>query len=482
MDNTFEDAVQCLVKLQNDHLATERILQAENERLKQRIHDLERKLNYSNAAASAITNNERPSKMLKALSASLHPISAVQRLVATASPRPPYIPEDDLDDDDEDDDDDASEILTDSNPVRDGKARFRLIAHSGDEREQICPKSKEITIPVLVKSYVEFAWRENPQRALLMVRPGDDISLKAFNDIAQYLWARNVKLLVETGSEVHLPASRSEKYELAHAKHEDLHRFPIDFIITLGGDGTFIRAAYAFPRACPPILAFAFGSLGFLTPFPASSINESLNFVMEGGFGLRLRARLEVELRRKDNPEVEVFQVLNECVVDRGATSSLVRLILYSSRDGTQPVTIVQGDGLIVATPTGSTAYSLSAGGSMVHPSVPAILVTPICPHSLSFRPILVPDSATLRVQVAPDARNSAWLSIDGRKSIELRKEDEFIVRFSSYPVPAVMARRTNQGDSDGWLSSLRSALNWNVIQIQKPLNIPKLPVVNGNT
>jgi len=197
-----------------------------------------------------------------------------------------------------------------------------------------------------------------------------------------------------------------------------------------------------------------------------------LNFVLEGGFGLRLRARLEVELRRSVDEVPKIYQVLNECVVDRGTTSSLVRLVLFNSRDGDQPVTIVQGDGLIVATPTGSTAYSLSAGGSMVHPSVPAILVTPICPHSLSFRPILVPDSATLRVQVAPDARNSAWLSIDGRKSLELKQGDEFVVRFSSYPVPAVMARRMGQGDTDGWLSSLRTALNWNVTQAQKPLGV----------
>ena len=118
----------------------------------------------------------------------------------------------------------------------------------------------------------------------------------------------------------------------------------------------------------------------------------------------------------------------------------------------------------------------------MVHPSVPAILVTPICPHSLSFRPILVPDSATLRLQVAEEARNSAWLSIDGRKSIELKPLDEFVVRFSSYPVPAVMPRRNENGDSDGWLASLRTALNWNVIQTQKPLNISaaKAPLMEG--
>jgi len=472
MDGGFDEAVQCIKKIQTDSAATIRVLQVENEKLRERIAELERK----NGPESG--SGERPSKILRThISNSLHPISAVQRLVQTASPRPPAN-QDDEDEDYEEDDDGVSDDHSDTilHDIRDGKARFRLIAHSGDEREQICPKSKEITIPVLVKSYVELAWRDRPTRVLILLRPGDEVSLKAFRDIAFLLWKRGVKILVESGSESQLPSARPPEYELSHAAHEDLHRHPVDFVVTLGGDGTFIRAAHAFPRACPPILAFAFGSLGFLTPFPASSIYESINFVMDGGFGLRLRARLEVELHRKDH-EVEIFQVLNECVVDRGTTSSLVRLILYSSRDGVHPVTIVQGDGLILATPTGSTAYSLSAGGSMVHPSVPAILVTPICPHSLSFRPILVPDSATLRVQVAPDARNSAWLSIDGRRSIELKQEDEFIVRFSSYPVPAVMARRTANGDTDGWLSSLKTALHWNVIQVQKPLTIkPPFP------
>jgi NAD+ kinase len=149
--------------------------------------------------------------------------------------------------------------------------------------------------------------------------------------------------------------------------------------------------------------------------------------------------------------------------------ASQVQLVLFSSQSGTLPVTTVQGDGLILASPTGSTAYSLSAGGSMVHPNVQAILVTPICPHSLSFRPILVPDSASLKVQVAPDARNSAWISFDGRKSVEMRPGDWVVCRYSAFPVPAVMPRRTRTGDEDGWLQSLKTALHWNLIQVQKP-------------
>lgn len=348
------------------------------------------------------------------------------------------------------------------------KAEFKLIAHSGQDREEICPQSRDITLPVLVKSYVEFVWNSKPKCALVMLRPGDALSLVALKQVAQYLLKRGIRLIVEPG--VPELAGVEPTAMLARVCHGELHHQPIDFIVTLGGDGTFIHAADAFPKACPPILAFAFGSLGFLTPFPSSTMIDSLDYVMDEVVGLRLRARLEVEVTRQGFP-TQVYQVLNECVIDRGISSSLVRLMLYSNRDGRQPVTIVQGDGLILASPTGSTAYSLSAGGSMVHPSVPAILVTPICPHSLSFRPILVPDSATLRVQVALDARNSAYLSLDGKPGMEMKQGDEFTIRYSSFPVPAIMSRRTSQGDSDGWLSSLRTALNWNAMQVtQKPL------------
>lgn len=359
----------------------------------------------------------------------------------------------------------SQQVEDDATPNNSKKAAFKLIAHSGDDREEICPKSRDITLPVLVKSYVEFVWKTAPQCALVMLRPGDSNSFEAFKEVCMFLFARNIRVLVEPSVDVDAADERIQKVD-----HDALQHCEIDFIVTLGGDGTFIHAAEAFPRACPPILAFAFGSLGFLTPFPAITMLDSLRYVMEEEVGLRLRARLEVEVKRAGHIPF-VAQVLNECVIDRGTSSSLVKLMLYSNRDGTQPVTVVQGDGLILASPTGSTAYSLSAGGSMVHPSVPAILVTPICPHSLSFRPILVPDSATLRVQVALDARNPAYLSLDGKPGVEMKQGDEFTIRYSSFPVPAIMSKRTSMGDSDGWLSSLRTALNWNATQTsQKPL------------
>ncbi|KAJ1728065.1 hypothetical protein LPJ61_004240, partial [Coemansia biformis] len=156
------------------------------------------------------------------------------------------------------------------------------------------------------------------------------------------------------------------------------------------------------------------------------------------------------------------FQVLNEVVVDRGPSPYLSQIELYG--DGGH-LTTVEADGLCLATPTGSTAYSLAAGGSLVHPEIPAILVTPICPHTLSFRPMLLPDSMVLRVVLPPDSRNTAWASFDGRHRIELRRGDHIQITASKYPLPTVCA---SQSQTQDWMASLSRCLNWNERKRQK--------------
>ncbi|KAJ2782775.1 hypothetical protein H4R18_002092 [Coemansia javaensis] len=156
------------------------------------------------------------------------------------------------------------------------------------------------------------------------------------------------------------------------------------------------------------------------------------------------------------------FQVMNEVVVDRGPSPYLSQIELYG--DGSH-LTTVEADGLCLATPTGSTAYSLAAGGSLVHPEIPAILVTPICPHTLSFRPMLLPDSMVLRVVLPPDSRNTAWASFDGRHRIELRRGDHIQITASKYPLPTVCA---SQSQTQDWMASLSRCLNWNERKRQK--------------
>ncbi|KOB77541.1 Poly(P)/ATP NAD kinase [Operophtera brumata] len=177
----------------------------------------------------------------------------------------------------------------------------------------------------------------------------------------------------------------------------------IDFIICLGGDGTLLHASSLFQQSVPPIMAFHLGSLGFLTPFEFNNFQDQVMTVLEGHAALTLRSRLQCVVLRKstDNGTKDkkkkptTILVLNEVVVDRGPSPYLSNIDLFL--DG-KHITSVQGDGLIVSTPTGSTAYAVAAGASMIHPSVPAIMVTPICPHSLSFRPIVVPAGVELKI------------------------------------------------------------------------------------
>merc|ERR1712051_412998 len=174
----------------------------------------------------------------------------------------------------------------------------------------------------------------------------------------------------------------------------------IDFCVCLGGDGTLLYASSLFQQSVPPIMAFHLGSLGFLTPFKFEDFETQVDHVLGGNAALTLRSRLRCILMKEEEERSGVKPatnqlVLNEVVIDRGPSPYLSNIDLYL--DG-KLITSVQGDGLIVSTPTGSTAYAVAAGASMIHPSVPAIMVTPICPHSLSFRPIVVPAGVELKV------------------------------------------------------------------------------------
>ncbi|KAI7855776.1 ATP-NAD kinase-like domain-containing protein [Circinella umbellata] len=158
----------------------------------------------------------------------------------------------------------------------------------------------------------------------------------------------------------------------------------------------------------------------------------------------------------------ETFQVLNELVVDRGPSSYMATLELFADD---QHLCTVQADGLVVSTPTGSTAYSLSAGGSLCHPCVPAILITPICAHTLNFRPMLLPHTCIIRVVVRATARSTAYCSFDGKNRCELKRGDHMTVEFSRFAVPTITRKETNFD----WFESLQKCLMWSQRAEQKP-------------
>ena len=157
------------------------------------------------------------------------------------------------------------------------------------------------------------------------------------------------------------------------------------------------------------------------------------------------------------------YNVLNEVVVDRGSSPYLAALECFCDD---VHLTTVQADGIIFATPTGSTAYSMAAGGSVVHPAVPCILVTPICPHVLSFRSMVFPDHVILRCYVPDDARSTASVAFDGKHRQELRRGESVQIRLSAFPVPTL-----NRYDhTSDWLGSLKQNFNFNTRPRQKPL------------
>ncbi|KAI9759526.1 MAG: exosome non-catalytic core subunit rrp46 [Chaenotheca gracillima] len=237
-----------------------------------------------------------------------------------------------------------------------------------------------------------------------------------------------------------------------------------DLVLTLGGDGTVLFTSWLFQRIVPPILSFSLGSLGFLTNFEFSKYKEHLDRVMgDAGMRVSLRMRFTCTVYRNrgtgEMEEGEQFEVLNEVVIDRGPSPYVSNLELFGDDE---LLTVVQADGCIFSTPTGSTAYSLSAGGSLVHPDIPAILLTPICPHTLSFRPMLLNDTMLLRVAVPAASRATAYCSFDGKGRIELRQGDHVTIAASQYPFPTVLAHPTE------WFDSISRTLRWNTRAAQQ--------------
>ena len=191
-----------------------------------------------------------------------------------------------------------------------------------------------------------------------------------------------------------------------------------------------------------------------VTPFPAVELS--------GNTANYISSTTNSDTNQSGKPNT--FHILNDLVIDRGPNSCMSQLELYVEG---KHLTTVQADGIVVSTPTGSTAYSLSAGGSLVHPEVPSLLLTPICAHSLSFRPMMLPDSIELRIQVPKDSRSTAWASFDGRHRVELRRGDCISVKMSRFSMACVCL----EDQSSDWFESLRRCLHWNQRVRQKPLD-----------
>ncbi|HUA91459.1 MAG TPA: NAD(+)/NADH kinase [Terracidiphilus sp.] len=221
-------------------------------------------------------------------------------------------------------------------------------------------------------------------------------------------------------------------------------------VIVLGGDGTLLSVARIFAGVGTPILSVNLGSLGFLTEVRLADLYSTLESWCEGCHSLDARAMLHAALWR-EGAEQATFRALNEIVVSKG---DIARMGDFTVELDGKLVARFRADGVIVSTPTGSTAYTLAANGPILTPDVDALVVTPICPHLLTLRPIVVRGEAslTVRIEGVPDL---ALLTVDGQQAVQLLKADEIRCRRSSHTVKLVRLSES------GFFEALRSKLSW---------------------
>jgi NAD+ kinase len=198
----------------------------------------------------------------------------------------------------------------------------------------------------------------------------------------------------------------------------------VDLLIVVGGDGTLLSVARGLGRFQTPVLGVNLGSLGFLTEFSLSDLEDSLDTILAGQFEIDRRMMLRIEVERSGSAR-RGYPVLNDAVISK---SALARILDIELRVDGERIALYRADGLILSSPTGSTAYCLSAGGPIVHPGVNAIVAIPICPHSLTSRPLVIPGNLVLEVRVRNAAEN-VFLTLDGQEGFPLTRDDRIRVR-----------------------------------------------------
>lgn len=221
-------------------------------------------------------------------------------------------------------------------------------------------------------------------------------------------------------------------------------------VFVLGGDGTFLSAVRWLGAQQSPLLGIKFGEVGFLAEAAEARLYTVAETILNERFSTMSRRRLDVEVLYR-NEIVTREMVLNDVVINKGALARLAHIKTFVD-DGY--LTDYRADGLIVATPTGSTAYSLAAGGPIIHPAVPGILITPICPFTLTNRPLIVPDSATIKIQLAQRATD-IMLTFDGQVGLPIDENHTILVRMARTPVNLITL------PDRGFYDVLKTKLRW---------------------
>jgi NAD+ kinase len=286
-------------------------------------------------------------------------------------------------------------------------------------------------------------------RVGLVAKTGVEAAASVRADLAGWLEARSVRPVFETETALlaGLPPDR------ATVSRDDLPR-ECDLIVVLGGDGSLIGMAGRIAEAGVdvPIVGVNFGNLGFLTEITLEELYQSLESVIDGTAIIEERMMLRARTLRDGQPFAERL-ALNDVVITKGALSRIIDLAVAI---GDQPVMRMRADGLIIASPTGSTAYNLAAGGPILHPEVDALLLTPIAPHMLTNRPIVLPGGSEVRIQSAMSGANDeVFVTFDGQSGHALEDGDVILVSRADRPL------RLIRDSSRTYFDVLRQKLKW---------------------
>ena len=255
-------------------------------------------------------------------------------------------------------------------------------------------------------------------------------------------WAEQKKIIpfITTRIKNQLPNSFKYKVQLIESA-DDFQN--IDFLLTLGGDGTMLSAARAVEYRKTPILGIHLGELGFLAKITTDVMFERLDMVADANYEIQKRMVLKGQIMNSKNPST--FYALNDFVIDRGKSHRLITLRLKSND---RYVADYKADGLIIGTPTGSTAYALSAGGPIIMPKLKAMVVVPISPHTLSIRPIVLPDNQTLEITFPIDGNDGLAFAIDGQVNQYLDQNSKIIIKKAPYDINMIDYKDSNYFDN----------------------------------
>jgi NAD+ kinase len=291
---------------------------------------------------------------------------------------------------------------------------------------------------------------EKPEirRVGVLVKPQHPEAAQSICRLLAYFAARGVALVstpradrVEIERETNCPLEVLDESQLAAS---------VDLIVVLGGDGTMIATARLLDNRDVPVVGINFGSLGYLTEVRVEEMTTALDAILAGDYRIDRRVMLTAELWRGEERLLR-NRALNDVVVSK---SALARIVEIETRLDSQLVNVFRADGLIVSTPTGSTAYNLSAGGPIIYPSMNAVVITPICPHTLSNRPLVVPDTAQIEI-VLRTPREEVALTLDGQVGLPLEANDR--VRISKSRTTFNLVQPLNRN----YFEVLRGKLKW---------------------